>query len=64
MLRMRCAACKQKFSNCDLQHLNLEIDSDLLRYFESINRGALTYPFNILFNVIQCAYTTYLMFVF
>ena len=32
------------------------MDSDLLMYFESINRGGLTYPSNFLFNVIQCAY--------
>ena len=38
MLRMTCEACKQKFGNRELQQLNLEIDSDLLMYFESINR--------------------------
>ena len=56
MLRMTCEACKQKFGNRELQQLNHEIDSDLLMYFESINRGGLTYPSNFLFNVIQCAY--------
>ena len=44
MLRMRCAACKQKFGNRELQHFNLEIDSDLLMYFKSTNRGGLPYP--------------------
>ena len=42
MLRMKCETCKRKFGNRELQQLNLEIDSDLLMYFESINRGALT----------------------
>ena len=51
MLRMKCEACKQK--------LNLEIDSDLLMYFESINRGGLTYLSNFLFNVILCAYNVF-----
>ena len=59
MLRMKCEACKQKFGNRELQQLNFEIDSDLLRYFESINRGGLTYPSNFLFNVIQCAYNVF-----
>ena len=59
MLRMTCEACKQKFGNRELQQLNLEIDSDLLLYFESINRVGLTYPSNFLFNVIQCAYNVF-----
>ena len=56
MLRMTCEACKQKFGNRELQQLNLEIDSDLLRYFESINRGGLTYPSNVLFNSVHTTY--------
>ena len=32
---------------------------NLLMYFESINRGGLTYPSNFLFNVIQCAYNVF-----
>ena len=48
-----------KFGNRELQQLNLEIDSDLLRYFESINRGGFTYPSNFLCNVIQCAYNVF-----
>ena len=59
MLRMTCEACKHKFGNRELQQLNLEIDYDLLMYFESINRGGLTYPSNFLFNVIQCAYNVF-----
>ena len=59
MLRMTCEACKQKFDNRELQQLNLEIDSDLLLYFESINRVGLTYPSNFLFNVIQYAYNVF-----
>ena len=59
MLRMTCEACKQKFGNRELQQLNFEIDSDLLRYFESINRGGFTYPSNFLCNVIQCAYNVF-----
>ena len=62
MLRMKCEACKQKFGNRELQQLNIEIDSDLLRYFEAINRGGLTYPSNfLLFR--YSVHTTYLMFV-
>ena len=54
MLRMTCAACKQKFSEIrELQHFNLEIDSDLLRYFEA-NKNV-----GVLFNVIQCAYNIF-----
>ena len=52
MLRLRCEACKQKFGDRELQQLNFEIDSDLLRYFESINKGELTYLSNFLFNAI------------
>ena len=59
MLRMTCKACKQNFGYLELQQLNLEIDSDLLMYFESINRRGLTYPSNFLFNVIQCAYNVF-----
>ena len=63
MLRMTCEACKQKFGNRELQQLNLEIDSDLLLYFESINRVGLTYPSNFLFMLFS-VHTMYLMFVF
>ena len=63
MLRMTCEACKQKFGNRELQQLNLEIDSDLLLYFESINRVGLTYPSNFLFDVIQCAYNVFNVFI-
>ena len=59
MLRMKCEACKQNFGKREVQHSNLEIDYDLLMYFESINRGGLTYPSNFLFNVMQCAYNVF-----
>ena len=42
MLRMKCEACNKKFGNRELLQLELEIDSDPLRYCESINRGGLT----------------------
>ena len=57
--RLRYEACKQKFGDRELQQLNFEIDSDLLRSFESINKGGLTYLSNFLFNVIQCAYNVF-----
>ena len=33
IIRLTCDACKQKFGNRDLVPLDLDIDSDVLRYF-------------------------------
>ena len=40
-------------------HLDLDIGSDVLRYFDIVNRGGLTYPSNFMFNIIQRAYNIF-----
>ena len=47
------------FGSRELESLNLDIDSNVLCYFDTINRGGLTYPSNMLFNTIQCAYNIF-----
>ena len=59
MAKICCVSCKQMFGSRELESLNLDIDSNVLCYFDTINRGGLTYPSNMLFNTIQCAYNIF-----
>ena len=43
----------------DVTILDMDIDADILNYFDTINRGGLIYPSEFLFNVIQCAYNIF-----
>ena len=45
MARMECIPCKHKFVSTDLP-IDLEVSNDSLTYFNTINRGGLTYPSN------------------
>ena len=58
MARMECIPCKQKFGSADLP-IDLEVINGSLTYFNTINRGGLTYPSNVLFHTVQCAYNIF-----
>ena len=58
MARIECIPCKQKFGSTDLP-IDLEASNDSLTYFNTINRGGLTYPPNLLFHTVQCAYNIF-----
>lgn len=60
MLHISCEDCKLLFGDKD-KPLNLEITSKHLQYFDCLNRGGLTYPSNLLFSVLQCAYIIFNM---
>ena len=55
-----CEDCKLLFGDKD-KPLNLEITAKHLQYFDCLNRGGLTYPSNLLFSVLQCAYIIFNM---
>ena len=56
--RMECIPCKQKFGSTDLP-IDLKVSNDSLTYFNTINRGGLTYPSIFLFHTVQCAYNIF-----
>ena len=58
MARIECTPCKQKFGSTDLP-IDLEVSNDSLTYFNTINRGGLTYPSFFLFHTVQCAYNIF-----
>ena len=41
MAKISCVSCKQMFGSRELESLNLDIDSNVLCYFDTINRGGL-----------------------
>ena len=51
----RLFSCKKMFGSRELESSNLHIDSNVLCYVDTINRGGLTYPSNMFFNTIQWA---------
>ena len=55
-----CEDCKLLFGDKD-KPLNLEITAKHLQYFNCLNRGGLTYPSNLSFSVLQCAYIIFSM---
>ena len=60
MARMECIPCKQKFGSTDLP-IDLEVSNDSLTYFNTINRGGLTYPSN---STLYSVHITFSIFVF
>ena len=58
MARMECIPCKQKFGSTDLP-IDLEVSNDSFTYFNTMNRGGLTYPSNFLLHTVQCAYNIF-----
>ena len=64
MTRTDCKHCKQHFGNRDLTILDLEIDVEILNYFDTINKGGFIYPCNFLLKTIVMRIQHYSILVF
>ena len=53
--RTSCKICKANLGSVG-KPVNLFVEEEVGQYFDLINRGGLTYPSNLLFNVAQYAY--------
>ena len=53
--RTSCKSCKVNLGSVG-KPVNLFVEEEIGKYFDLINRGGLTYPSNLLFNVTQYAY--------
>ena len=56
--RTSCKSCKANLGSVG-KPVNLFVEEEVGQYFDLINRGGLTYPSNLLFNVAQYAYLMY-----
>ena len=57
--RTSCKSCKANLGSVD-KPVNLFVEEEIGQYFDLINRGSLTYPSNLLFNVAQYAYLMFM----
>ena len=53
--RTSCKSCKANLGSVG-KPVNLFVEEEVCQYFDLFNRGGLTYPSNLLFNVTQSAY--------
>ena len=63
MARMECIPCKHKFGSTDLP-IDLKVSNDSLTYFNTNNRGGLTYPSIFLNSTLYSVHITFSIFVF
>ena len=57
--KVHCEECQRLFGDVDIP-FDMDIDEQLLAYFQCFDRGGLIYPSNLLFNIIQCSYSKYI----